>query len=242
MACPNCGTRGHLGKLENEENRTVKRTVGILAGMATLGIGVYLGSQVWAQQGAGQGAAVSREPLKTRIAVVNLRLVLKNYKKFKNAQEDIKRKIEQAQKEFKPLEDQVTIKQARLKVPDISNAEREQVERELKKLVTEGKDKQEEIGKAIRNYEGEVSVQIFKEIESAVNLVATHNAIELVLTYNDFNKDETANFYNPSNVQQKLMTGPMMPMYVDSRMDITDMVTKMLNDKVDTRTSQGNTR
>ena len=184
----------------------MKRTVGILAGMATLGIGVYLGSQVWAQQGAGQGAAVSREPLKTRIAVVNLRQVLKNYKKFKNAQDDIKKQIEQAQKEFKPLEDQVTVKQARLKVPDISNAEREQIERELKKLLTEGQDKKEDISKKIRNFEGDISVQIFKEIEDAVSLIATHNAIELVLTYNDFNKDEPANYYNPSSVQQKLMT------------------------------------
>src|SRR5207245_7182791 len=135
-ACPACGTRGHLGKLENEENRTVKRTVGILAGMATLGIGVYLGSQVWAQQGAGQGAAVSREPLKTRIAVVNLRQVLKNYKKFKNAQDDIKKQIEQAQKEFKPLEDQVNVKQARRNVPDISNADRAEIEREPKRWFT----------------------------------------------------------------------------------------------------------
>jgi Skp family chaperone for outer membrane proteins len=210
--------------------------------MATLGIGVYLGSQVWAQQGAGQGAAVSREPLKTRIAVVNLRQVLKNYKKFKNAQEDIKKKIEQAQKEFKPLEDQVTVKQARLKVPDISNAEREQIERELKKLLTEGQDKKEEIAKTIRNYEGEISVQIFKEIEDAVNLIATHNAIELVLTYNDFNKDEPANYYNPSSVQQKLMTAPLMPMYIDPRMDITSMVTDMLNRKVAMNTSPGNSR
>jgi Skp family chaperone for outer membrane proteins len=216
--------------------------VGILAGMATLGIGVYLGSQVWAQQGAGQGAAVSREPLKTRIAVVNLRQVLKNYKKFKNAQEDIKKKIEQAQKEFKPLEDQVTVKQARLKVQDISNAEREQIERELKKLLTEGQDKKEEISKTIRNFEGEISIQIFKEIEDAVNLVATHNAIELVLTYNDFNKDERDNYYNPSSVQQKLMTAPLMPMYIDPRMDITSMVTDMLNRKVAMNTSPGNSR
>jgi Skp family chaperone for outer membrane proteins len=210
--------------------------------MATLGIGVYLGSQVWAQQGAGQGAAVSREPLKTRIAVVNLRQVLKNYKKFKNAQEDIKKKIEQAQKEFKPLEDQVTVKQARLKVQDISNAEREQIERELKKLLTEGQDKKEEISKTIRTFAGEISIQIFKEIEDAVNLVATHNAIELVLTYNDFNKDERDNYYNPSSVQQKLMTAPLMPMYIDPRMDITSMVTDMLNRKVAMNTSPGNSR
>ena len=108
--------------------------------------------------------------------------------------------------------------------------------------MTEGQDKKEDISKKIRNFEGDISVQIFKEIEDAVSLIATHNAIELVLTYNDFNKDEPANYYNPSSVQQKLMTAPLMPMYIDPRMDITSMVTDMLNRKVAMNTSPGNSR
>jgi Skp family chaperone for outer membrane proteins len=209
--------------------------------MATLGIGAYLGSQLWAQS-AGQGTAGSREPLKTRIAVVNLRQVLKNYKKFKNTQEDIKNQITQAQNSLKPLEEQVTQLQKKLQQPDIATAQRDQIERELKKLIADGQEKKDEFTKKIRNLEGEMAVQIFKEIEDAVNLIATHNAIELVLTYNDFNKDEPTNYYNPSNVQQKLMTAPMLPMYIDSRMDITSMVTDMLNRKVAMNTTSGSSR
>jgi Skp family chaperone for outer membrane proteins len=242
MECPAGGTRGRLGKLENEENRTVKRIVGILAGMAILGIGVYLGSHGFGQQGAAQNPAATREPLKTRIAVLNITQVRKNYTKFKNAQEEIKRKFEEAQKNLQPLEQQITQKQNRIRVPDISAAERDQLERELKKLAADYQDKKEDALKGIRNREGEISVQIFQEIEDAVNLVATHNAIELVLTYNDFTKDDRANYYNPSTVMQKLMTPAIIPMYVDDRMDITKMVTKMLNDKLAMNTSPGTNR
>src|SRR5260370_39631485 len=61
---PLFGTRGRLGELENEENRTVKRTIGIMAGMADLASGVYLVSQVVAQEtGRGNTPAASYERL-----------------------------------------------------------------------------------------------------------------------------------------------------------------------------------
>jgi Skp family chaperone for outer membrane proteins len=235
--CPACGTGGHLGKLENEENRTVKRTVGILAGMATLGIGVYLGSQVWAQQ---RGTAVSSEPLKTKIATVNLTQVLKNYKKFKGFQDEIKGRLEAAKKEFEPLSANLVRLQEKARAA--SPTEADQIKREYTKKAQELQDKEEDIRKAISAREGEISVQIFKEVETAVNLFATHNAIELVLYYNDASKDDPANYYNPINVQRKLTSGPMLPMYIDPRMDITNMVTEMLNPRPQANASPGSSR
>ena len=86
----------------------MKRTIGILAGLATLGIGAYLGSQVFAQQGGtANRPAASSEPLRTRIAVVNVVQVLKKYSKFQNADADIKRQIQEAKKTLEPLEAQV---------------------------------------------------------------------------------------------------------------------------------------
>ncbi len=219
----------------------MKRTVGILAGMATLGIGVYLGSQVWAQQrGTPQGTAVSSEPLKTRIAVVNLTQLLKNYTKFKSAQDEIKGKLEQAKKDFEPLSANLLRLQNQAKTA--SGPETEQLQREYKKKAQELQDKEDDVRKAITTREGEISVQIFKEIEYAVNLFATANAIELVLYYNDASKDDPANYYNPINVQRKLTSGPMLPMYIDHRMDITKMVTEMLNPKPQANASPGGSR
>src|SRR5262249_43381041 len=65
----------------NEENRTVKRTVGIAVGVATLGLAVYLGSHLWAQTAAPAGHPGSASP-KTRIALLNLKYVVMNYGKW----------------------------------------------------------------------------------------------------------------------------------------------------------------
>src|SRR4051794_9828896 len=75
-------------RTRREENRTVnKRTVGILSGFIAASSLVYLGSQLKAQNyppqtqaGAGMQPA---HPVTSRIAVVNLGQVIKNYQKFK---------------------------------------------------------------------------------------------------------------------------------------------------------------
>jgi Skp family chaperone for outer membrane proteins len=134
--------------------------------MATLGIGVYLGSQVWAQQ---RGTAVSSEPLKTKIATVNLTQVLKNYKKFKGFQDEIKGRLEAAKKEFEPLS--ANLMRLQEKAKTASPAETDQLKREYTKKAQELQDKEEDIRKAISAREGEISVQIFKEVETAVNRI-----------------------------------------------------------------------
>src|SRR5207302_4160483 len=73
----------------NEENGTVKRKVAALAGVATLGVGAYLGSHLWAQQ-TYQQPAQQQAPLQTRIALVNLDQVIKGYDKYKTFEESIK--------------------------------------------------------------------------------------------------------------------------------------------------------
>src|SRR5271166_3342754 len=61
----------------NGENRTVKRTILFVAGIAILVIALYVGSRLSAQ-----GTAVPRPT--SKIAVVNMQLVIEKYKKFEN--------------------------------------------------------------------------------------------------------------------------------------------------------------
>jgi Skp family chaperone for outer membrane proteins len=234
ITVPSIGTRGRLGKLENEENRTVKRTIGILAGLATLGIGAYLGSQVFAQQGGtANHPAASAEPLRTRIAVVNVVQVLKKYSKFQNADADIKRQIQETKTTLDPLEKQVRALQAKAQLPETPAAERDNIKRDLERLTLQYREKAEDADKALTKRSGELAVQIFKELEDAVDLFARSNAIELVMMYNDASKSNEAEYHNPAIVQRKMnIVGPFMPMYVDPRMDITEPITQMLNRRV----------
>jgi Skp family chaperone for outer membrane proteins len=212
----------------------VKRTIGILAGMATLGIGVYLGSQVFAQQpGGGNRTTTSSEPLRTRIAVVNLVQVLKKYSKFQTCDAELKQQISKAKTELDPLEKQIRALQAKAQLPETPIAEKENIKRELERLTLQYREKAEDADKAFMKRSGELAVQIYHEVEDAVDLFAKSNAIELVLMYNDALKSQRDEFYSPPYVQQRLkMPNAFMPMYVDPRMDITDAITQMLNRRV----------
>jgi Skp family chaperone for outer membrane proteins len=215
----------------------VKRTIGILAGwatLATLGIGAFLGSQVFAQQGAAPNRpAVSSEPLRTRIAVVNVVQVLKKYSKFQSSDAEIKTQIQQTKSALEPLEKQIRNLQSKAQLPETPAAERDNIKRDLERLTLQYREKAEDADKALTKRSGELAVQIYHELEDAVDVFARSNAIELVLMYNDALKSNPAEFYSPPIIQRKMnIVGPFMPMYVDPRMDITEPITTMLNRRV----------
>src|SRR5271166_4429060 len=77
-ASPIAGRAEPLDSLEQGE-RKVKRTVTIVAGIAALALVAYFGSRLWAQAPGAAAAA----PAQTRVAVINLLQVIKNYNKAK---------------------------------------------------------------------------------------------------------------------------------------------------------------
>src|SRR5438105_8586812 len=113
--------------------------------MATLGIGVYLGSQVFAQPtGAGNRPSTSSEPLRTRIAVVNLVQVLKKYSKFQACDAELKQQISKAKSELDPYEKQIKEKQLKGQDPQTSAAEREAIKRDIERLTLQYREKVED--------------------------------------------------------------------------------------------------
>src|SRR5262249_53927493 len=92
---------------------------------------------------------------------------------------------------------------------------------------------QDEANRKIAKMQGEAAVQIYKEVEEAVRVFAQANDIELVLVYNDANKEkDPGDYYSMNNVTRKMTTAPLMPMHWDRRMDITVYVTDMLNSQM----------
>jgi Skp family chaperone for outer membrane proteins len=204
-----------------------------VAALAAVGVGVYLASQVWAQQGQPAGPAAT--PLRTRVALINMVEVLKKYEKFKTAEKVLREEVAQADKELEGYKARI----AQLRTDfqkEADPAKRDQIEKDVKRLQLQAQDFQEEAQKRIGKKQGELAVQIYHEVEDAVKDFARYNDIELVLHYNDVGRTEpgdVAGFYSPGNVQRKMMMiGPVMPMYYDPRMDITAAVTQMLNNKL----------
>src|SRR5262245_38272801 len=138
--------------------------------MATLGIGVYLGSQVFAQQTGGSRPATASEPLRTRIAVVNLVQVLKKYSKFQTCDAELKKQISEAKTTLDPLEKQIRTLQAKAQLPETPAADRETIKRDLERLTLQYREKAEDADKAFMKRSGELAVQIYHEVEDAVDL------------------------------------------------------------------------
>ena len=202
----------------------MKRTISFLVAGAVFGGVVSVGSHVWAQQGAQPQA---RPPLQSKIAVVNIGQVIKNYQKFKMYNENLKKELEPIQKELEAKKAQVTQLQTQLQKPETTPQQREQWEHQVKQLQREIQDRSDESQQKFVKKRMDEMVTLYRDVQNAVTQYARYNAFELVLQYND-GIDPTEK-YSPASLQQKLGNQACIPIYNDERMEITGVITEMLN-------------
>jgi Skp family chaperone for outer membrane proteins len=214
----------------------VKRTVIVLTAAATLGVTAYLGSQLRAQnQQQNQGqvrqatATAPVPPVRTRIAIINLQQVIKQYRKWTDFEQNYKSHYAYYNAEFEKRKTQgVSLKSQLDKATD--DAAKENIQQQLKKLEREVQDLGETAKRDLSKMRDEQAVQIYREVEEAVKYYARANDIEMVLHYND--AIVPADLYNPVNIERKLQTGACMPMYSAPGMNITDTIAMMLNQRL----------
>lgn len=229
----------------------MKRTLAILAGLGILSLAGYVGGRVWAQQPGsyptqGQpiqptsatqpaspttGAAPnSAAPLRTRIAVINIAGVLKEYKKAKDIQEYVNAQVKKIDmEELQPIRTRmIQMRDALQKSTD--PAERERLERDMRKLQLELQEKEEDARKRMAKLSGDYMVQLYREVEESVKYYGRVSDLDLVLFY--FDPTDPQNPYDPLAVQSKLRTGGALPMYVASNMDITATIVKWMNGRL----------
>jgi Skp family chaperone for outer membrane proteins len=111
----------------------------------------------------------------------------------------------------------------------LSPTQREQLARDIKTLEREMQDLNDEVKQKLAKQDFDVMKQMYQEVQDAVSAYAKAYAIELVLEYND---GVGADQFSPPYFQRKLATVACMPMYMDPRMDITNVVTGMLNKRL----------
>jgi len=214
----------------------VKKTVISLTALATLGVTAYLGSQLRAQnqpQAMSQvqqaTATAPAAPLRTRIAVVNLQQVIRQYRKWNDFEQSYKNLYGQYNAEFERRKaNGVALKSQLEKAPD--DAAREKIQQQLKDLERQVQDLGETAKKQLGKMRDDQAVQIYQEVEQAVQAYARANDIEMVLHFND--AVAPADLYHAANIERKLQTGACMPMYVAPGMNITDIISRMLNDRL----------
>lgn len=210
----------------------MKRRLVIWTGLAGLGV-TLLGTPVAAQQGqppplpAITPATQPPRPPQTRIAVMNMLQVLKNYKKFLNMEAEMKNLQNKLQLSMEPYKLSFARLDAERKKPETQPERREQIEREMKKVQMDASMAEEDAKKELMKRSGEAFTTVYRDVEDAVLRYAQMNGYELVLFFNDRVDHDK---YHPANVQQKLVTpAAMMPIYITPGMDITPHIIESLN-------------
>jgi Skp family chaperone for outer membrane proteins len=225
-----------LSANRNEENRTVKKTAISLVAVATLGLIVYLGGYLHAQNqsqppsGVRQTVATApAAPLRTRIAVVNLQQVIKQYRKWNDFEQSYNNLYKQYDARFQSEKAKgMELKTQLDKATDETTKER--VQQQIKDLERQVQDLGEAAKKQLGKMRDDQAQQIYQEVEQAVQAYARANDIEMVLHFND--AVAPADYYHPLNVQRKLQTAACLPMYLAPGMNITDTIATMLNQRL----------
>jgi Skp family chaperone for outer membrane proteins len=200
-----------------------------MAGVVTLGLALYAGSRLWAQQaGYPAGADHTAAAPTMRLRLVNLQYVIKNYKRTDVLRAEHTELFKQYDAQIKVLKDTIDARTKQMQDPQFAD-KREAFEKEIKRLQREMADKTEEARTALDKKQGDLIVLVYKEVDDAVRTYARQTGIELVLHYNDAVLDTDRN--SAVNIARKMSAGACMPMYMLPTLDISQEIVNALNAK-----------
>ncbi len=202
----------------------MKRKVAALAGVAALGVGVYVGAHLLAQPAYTQQA--QQAPLQTRVALVNLDRVIKNYNKFKMHEESLRAEAKSYQEQLERKRQEGVSREEALKSPTLTAEQRQPIEQELKNIRRQMQDLQDDGRQKLAMHQMETMKLVYQDIKAVVERYARGYSIDMVLQYQD---GMGADALNPQWLQAKLANPSCVPIYNDPRMDITEAVIYTLN-------------
>jgi Skp family chaperone for outer membrane proteins len=186
-------------------------------------LGALLAGRLAAQPG--RPAAVA-EP-KTKVALINLTYVIKNYKKFTTFQDEIKSSVSPFQVNDTKYKQEGEKLAKELQQPTTKDERREQIEKRivvLKRLIDDNK---VEANKTLTKKQEEQLKILYMDVRQVVERVAQSRGFEMVLHFND--AVEPRDYWNPQNIARKMQAGALMPMYYTGALDISNDVVQTLN-------------
>src|SRR5205823_1156047 len=134
--------------------------IAILAGALALGIGAYWGNRALAQN----GQAPAQTPIYSRIAVINLGQVIKNYEKYKAFEADIRQQAKTLQDGLDKRNQGALQAQKEMEQPTTTAERRMQIEKELRQTKFEMQSSVEEAKQKLAKIEFEEMVKTYKEV------------------------------------------------------------------------------
>jgi Skp family chaperone for outer membrane proteins len=207
----------------------VKKILYVFAGIVALGGLGWVGTWVSAQQqppGTIQPASTNNAKPVSKIGVVNIAKVLKNFTKANYLGDTLL-------KEAKQHEDSLKLKQQELKKLEMNiamMAKGPAQDEEAKKLRQANADLQEleiQLRKKVSERQADMANEVMKSIDHIVDFLAKQNGLELVLQYPDATTEEEAKL--PVNSIRRLSAPAVMVAWRHPGLDISDEVVRYLN-------------
>jgi outer membrane protein len=206
----------------------VKRMFFALAGMSALTLAIFAGRLLYAQNAQSASSTPAAAPkTHTRVALLNLTYVVKNYKKFQTYQEELKKLVEpyQAKDTSWKAEGEKLAKDAQ--AAGVTQEKREEIERKLRELQRNIEDNKQEVQKVLVKEQEKQLKTLYLDVYNVVSRYAQAHNYEMVLHYNDAVTQE--DYWSAANIARKMQTGALMPMYMTGGLDISANVVQTLN-------------
>jgi Skp family chaperone for outer membrane proteins len=202
----------------------------IVGGLVALATMAYVGSRL-----AAQGTGTQAAPAQTRIAFVNIETVFQNYKKAKLYKEEMEKTIAPFKAKADTFKAEILQWQRDLAMDPIQQKNIKDFNKERWEYwITDRKRKLEDLGKEVgqlvNKKNEEQVVQLYQEVNKAVESRALANGFHAVLSYGESTKLPPLGFENISRkVQGMEGTGCLSFMYIAPGLDISQAVTDDLN-------------
>ncbi len=168
----------------------------------------------------------------SRVGLIDMAHVFKNYDKFKALRDDLKAEIQNSDQQAKAMATRIKTVQDQMKTFNEGSPEFIQREKELAKLASDFEAFRKVAQRDFMRKEAEIYKTVYLEVADAVKLYAQHFKYAMILR---FSRDEISASTNPEEILQSMNR---QVVYFSVKDDITDSVLKYLNQKYAQTSSQ----
>jgi Skp family chaperone for outer membrane proteins len=202
---------------------TTQRRTYVTMGFTAL---AAIGFMLFGMRQAPTAAPAPAKP-QTKVAVLNLSYVMKNYKKWKQLQEQYKTKQDAFETEVRQIKAAVDLKQQQAATAEDIDR-RKALKNEVQDLLNRMSERTEEGKKQLGELEKEAFAKTYVDIRSASETYAKANGIELIMHCRDGTPEQQN---DTAIIAIKYEQTCLYPLYVAPGMDISKEIVAMLNDE-----------
>jgi Skp family chaperone for outer membrane proteins len=162
----------------------------------------------------------------TKVGVVNMNKVLKNFNKAQQLNNHIASQVNAFGQQITAKREQMEKLKAEM-AKSVNPTEVENMRKQAVQIEREMQDLDAEARKQISNQQNSIATSIYKDIEGVIQRVAVANGFDIVLSFPDATTD--TEMYSQPNVVRKLASQAAIPIYFKPHVDLSDAVVQTLN-------------